>query len=325
LARVFAQAGRPGAGAAALASLATAQWPLGVLTTAHVEAVRLACAGGGGAAVDAMLAAPLTAHARDMRLGAGDAFAALAGAGALACGASPPRWAAAAAAYRTCLVLPAASVGEEHAAAVRKLLLAEVLARGPRAALDVPAATAPILAGALDAAAGVKALAAAVARGARRAALDAIVCEHAAALEKEPALVAAVLAHAPRVRLLRLQAVYDRLPLAGPRGAAARADVAEADAVAALDSQLAAVARLSGRLQRADEAFALLPQLHVAAAKSKLRGGAGAGFAAGLAGDAMDDDDGAMLGFGGGGAHLYSSPPRGAAAAAAASSPARVT
>jgi hypothetical protein len=95
--------------------------------------------------------------------------------------------------------------------------------------------------------------------------------------------------------------------------------------VAALDSQLAAVARLSGRLQRADEAFALLPQLHVAAAKSKLRGGAGAGFAAGLAGDAMDDDDGAMLGFGGGGAHLYSSPPRGAAAAAAASSPARVT
>jgi hypothetical protein len=234
LARVFVLAGRSGAGAAALASLATAQWPLGVLTTAHVEAVRLACAGGGGAAVDAMLAAPLTAHARDMRLGAGDAFAALAGAGALACGASPPRWAAAAAAYRTCLVLPAASVGEEHAAAVRKLLLAEVLARGPRAALDVPAATAPILAGALDAAAGVKALAAAVARGARRAALDAIVCEHAAALEKEPALVAAVLAHAPRVRLLRLQAVYDRLPLAGPRGAAARADVPEADAAALL-------------------------------------------------------------------------------------------
>ena len=222
-------------------------------------------------------------------------------------------------------MLPASSVAEEQAAAFRKLLLVDVLARGPAATGELPAAAAPILAAAGEAAAPFRELAAAVAAGMAPTALRALLDAQAIPLAKEAPLVAAVVAHAPRARLQRLSAVYDRLPLGGSRGAAARAQVPEADAavllaamasdgslrvrltadaaapggslvsfdaaltpptesstVAALESQLAAVVAAAARLHRADEAFALTPQLQALAAKAKRSGSSGGGSFGGM-------------------------------------------
>lgn len=150
--------------------------------------------------------------------------------GCLMCGAGA--WALAVDLFRTCLVLPGGSVSAIQVEAYKKLCIAEAMACGEDASLQLPAATNAAVAKVLSvpAVAHYKSLALEVAACAAPARIADLIARHGAAYTAEgnAELVQALVVFGDRLRLRKLTRVYASLPLEEAARKAGLSSAAEA-------------------------------------------------------------------------------------------------
>lgn len=223
--RIALAIGQPAAGAAILRSLidvlARSAALREVLTPAHAEWARLAlhakeCAGARAVLERPMLSVGGKLVSKDsFGTSATDVLLYFYYGGCLMCGAGA--WALAVDLFRTCLVLPGASVSAIQVEAFKKLCIAEVMAHGDDASLQLPAATNAAVAKVLSVPAIVhyKTLAQEVAACAAPARIAELIARHGAAYTSEgnAELVQALVVFGDRLRLRKLTRVYASLPM----------------------------------------------------------------------------------------------------------------
>lgn len=167
--------------------------------------------------------------------------------GCLMCGTGA--WTLAVDLFRTCLVLPGASVSAVQVEAFKKLCIADVMAHGEKATLTLPSATNAAVAKvlALPAVSHYKTLAQEVASCAPPARVaDHITCHTSAyTADGNWALVQALASFGDRLRLRKLTRVYASLPL---EEAARRAGLASAADAARMLTAMVSGVRMPRRL-----------------------------------------------------------------------------